>query len=263
MMTRSTPMERSRMRSVVGLVTVVVLGLRTERLDCGPPQVPKMSAFAPAGDLLQQVDFFVGRVEESLADPTDFDGAKQSRTRKDANTLAALALVLSLHDEDYPTKASMPALLRAAQSLAAADDNVQQATLALSAVRQARSTTTPSTERAKWEKAASLPALMKQVPLVHSGLKRGVEPNRLRRQAAQSAGQAAALAAIAQAAMLDDQYTKNAQDVEQWVELCTKMRDAAGEVNSAVHAQDQARVSSGMKRLADSCESCHATFRHE
>jgi cytochrome c556 len=102
---------------------------------------------------------------------------------------------------------------------------------------------------------------MKQVPLVHIGLKRGVEPNRLARQAAQSAGQSASLAAIAQAAMLDDEYAKTPADLEQWVAFCAEMRDAAGQVNSAVHKQDQPAVAAGMKRLAVSCETCHAKFR--
>jgi cytochrome c556 len=111
------------------------------------------------------------------------------------------------------------------------------------------------------------------VPLIHTGLKRGVDPHRLARQASQSAGQSAALAAIAEAAMLDTEYAKLARDsaagaveraeqrAEQWRQFCVGMRDAAGEVNSAIHAQDQARVTAGMKRLSQSCEACHAKFR--
>jgi cytochrome c556 len=41
------------------------------------------------------------------------------------------------------------------------------------------------------------------------------------------------------------------------------MRDASGEVNSAVRAQDQALVVTAMKRLKQSCDACHAKFRHE
>jgi hypothetical protein len=249
-------------KRIVWISTIVIpLCVLLGPLGAAPPEVPKISLFAPAKDLLQQVDFFVARIEESLADPADFDGAKQSRTRKDANTLAALALVLAVHDEDHPSKAGMPALLKAAQSLADAGDDAQKAAAGLEAIRQARSARPPASEPVKWEKSASTASLMKQVPLVHSGLKRGVEPNRLARQAAQSAGQAASIAAIAQAAMLDDEYAKSPDDARRWIEMCAEMRDAAGEVNSAVHAQDQARVSTGMKRLAQSCESCHARFR--
>src|SRR3954452_19671892 len=92
---------------------------------------PKISEFAPSKDLLQQVDFFVGRISESLADPADFDGAKQSRTLKDANTLAALALVLGAHDQDFPEKTGMPAMREAAIQLADAGEDASRATSAL------------------------------------------------------------------------------------------------------------------------------------
>jgi len=222
---------------------------------------PKISEFAPSNDLLQQVDFFIGRISESLADPADFDGAKQSRTLKDANTLAALALVLGVHDQSFPERASMPALRDAATRLAEAGEDSARASAALEAIRKARTGADQASAEAKWEKTASLAALMKQVPLVHTGLKRGVEPNRLARQAAQSAGQSASLAAIAQAAMLDDEYAKTPADLQQWVAFCAEMRDAAGQVNSAVHKQDPPAVAAGMKRLDASCETCHAKFR--
>ena len=44
-------------------------------------------------------------------------------------------------------------------------------------------------------------------------------------------------------------------------DVSERLRDAAGEVNSAVHAQDQARVDAGMSRILESCEACHAKFR--
>src|SRR3954468_191629 len=99
---------------------------------------PKISEFAPAKDLLQQVDFFVGRISESLADPADFDGAKQSRTLKDANTLAALALVLGVHDQEFPEKTGMPAMREAAIQLADAGEDASRATSALEAIRKSR-----------------------------------------------------------------------------------------------------------------------------
>jgi len=223
--------------------------------------LPKVSAFAPAEDLLEQVRFFVGRVEESLADADDFDLAKQSRTFKDGNTIAALALVLAVHDQAYPQKSAMPAVLRAAQSLATVEDNHPRAKKALTEIKAALAAEGMAEAAVRWEKVASLAALMKQVPLIHSGLKRGVEGNRLARQAPRSAGQAAALAAIAQVSALDPEYVKTAGDAETWHACCVEMRDAAGEVNSAVHAKDEARVSGSMKRLAVSCDRCHAAFR--
>jgi cytochrome c556 len=160
-----------------------------------------------------------------------------------------------------PLKTSMPSMLTAAKALAESGDQVEQARTALAQIKAARAGNAPSTATAKWEKAASLAALMKQVPLIHTALKRGVEPNRLGRQAVQSAGQAAALAAIAEAASLDPEPARSDQDVAIWRDYCAQMRDAAGEVNAAVHAKDSDRVAAGMKRMTQSCDACHAKFR--
>ncbi|HEV3137298.1 MAG TPA: cytochrome c [Pirellulales bacterium] len=256
-------MRVSDLAIAFGLGIAVSLGTAPRFLQSEPPAIPKISEFAPSGDLVEQVDFFVGRIEQTLADPADFDLAKQSRAFKDGNTLAALALILAYSNQEHPLKASMPRLLKGAQALAAAEDNVVRAQAALAEIHAARAGSTDPLATVKWERVASLGALMKQVPLIHAGLKRGVEGNRLARQAVQSAGQSAALAAIAQASMLDSEYVKRPADIEKWQRLCAQMRDAAGEVNSAVHAQDPQRVTAGMKRLAQSCDACHAVFRSE
>jgi len=231
-------------------------------LSAEGPQVPPASKYAPVDDLLRQVDFFIGRVSESLADPADFDLAKQSRTLKDANTLAVLGLVLANHDQDFPQKPVMPALVRAAQQLATVEADAAKAQEALGEIQMAAAGKGAAGEPVAWGKVASLPALMKQVPLVHSGLQRGVAPNRLKRTAEMSAGQAATLAAMAQASIFDNEYAKTPEQEAEWAALCAAMRDAAGEVNSAVRAQDQERVAAGMKTMLQSCEACHEKFRH-
>jgi cytochrome c556 len=227
------------------------------------PQSPAASSYAPADDLLREVDFFIERTGESLADPAAFDLAKQSRTLKDANALAALALVLAMHDQDFPHKAAMPQLVRAAQQLAAAEGDYDKAAAALALVEAARAGKVEPGGLAQWEKVASLPALMKHVPLVHSRLQRGVDKRRLARSAEASTAQSAALAAIAQASMFDTEYAKTPGDVEKWQQQCAEMRDAAGSVNAAIHVQDAERVTQSMKRLVQSCEACHATFRSQ
>lgn len=245
-----------RVRRPMSLAVVCVLLAICLPLSSGEP--PEATSVVPAADLLGQVDFFVARVEESLADPAAFDLAKQSRTEKDANTLAALALVLAAHDESFPEKSSMPALLAAAQRLAVVEADAQAGQQALAQIQQARAGKSPGGEL---EGGANVASLMKQVPLVHTRLKRAARPGRLDRRPDESAGQAATLAAMAEAALLDDQYAKTPEDAAAWAELCRAMRDAAGEVNSAIHAQDQARVTAGMNRMEQSCEACHARFR--
>jgi hypothetical protein len=225
------------------------------------PNIPKISAFAPAADLVAQVDYFVARLEASLASEADFDLAAQSRSLKDANTLSALLLVLAVHDQPHVLSNSAPAMLAAAQQLAGGLDGYSQARQAFDALRAARQGTARPGMPPAWAKVASLSALMKQVPLIHLALKRGVEPNRFARQTSQSAAQSAALAAVAQAAWLDTTHVSGDAETSAWRSCCEQMRDAAGEVNLAVHAGDAARVSEGMQRLSDSCDACHARFR--
>ncbi len=255
-------MRPSRLVTVkvaVFALSAVVLAGETPQ----PPESPAVSTYAPAGDLLREVDYFIERASDSLADPAGFDLAKQSRTLKDANALAALALVLAMHDQDFPRKPAMPQLLSAARQLAAAGDNYDQAAAALADIKAARTGKVEPGAQPRWEKVASLPALMKQVPLIHSRLKRGVDKRRLARLAEQTTAHSAALAAIAQASMLDTQYAMTPGDVEKWYAYCAEMRDAAGSVNAAIHAQDPQRVTQSMKRLVRSCEACHMTFRDQ
>lgn len=256
-------MHRSLCSRMTAAIAVLVVLASARTLPSQTPPGVKISAYAPAEDLVGQVDYYIKRLEASLADPNDFDLAKQSRVWKDANTLAVLALVLANHDQQHPLKGSMGAMLAAAKTLATAEDDAEKATAALAAIKAARAAKGETAGDVKWEKVASVPALMKQVPLIHAGLRRAVQPNRLARLADESAGQAATLAAIAQVAMLDRQYGATEQEAAQWSAFCAEMRDASGEVNSAIHALDQARVGTGTKRLLESCDACHAKFRQQ
>ena len=79
----------------------------------------------------------------------------------------------------------------------------------------------------------------------------------------QSAGNSAALAAIAQTALADTHEVKKPADLDKWYQYCAEMRDAAGAVNAAVHAGDQQKATEEMVGLTKSCENCHAVFRKE
>ena len=63
--------------------------------------------------------------------------------------------------------------------------------------------------------------------------------------------------------MADTTAVKNPADYEKWYHDCAEMRDAAGSVNAAIHADDQSATAAAMSRLAKSCETCHAVFRKE
>ena len=254
---------RFRLFAVMALGSLALANapsLVADAADQKLPAVPPVSSFAPADDLVDQFDFYTKRIEEVLADKNDFDDAAKSRLKKDANTLTALALTLGMHDAEHHFKSSAGELLKAAQSLATAA-NYEAAEAGLAALKKAIAIKQCRPEKLKWEQVASLEELMKQVPTVNATLKRGLTPQRFKTLQKQSAGQAATLAAIAQTVMADTKAVKDPADLDKWYQDCAEMRDAAGAVNAAIHADDQPATAAGMARLAKSCETCHAVFR--
>lgn len=229
--------------------------------DSPPQGAQQVDLGVPASDVLQQIDYFVGRMEEALATPESYDLAAKTRVTKDAHTLRALALVLALSDEEFPRKSTMPGVLAGARRLALAEGDYEKASSALAEIKRAQGGEVDAASGVQWESVASLSVLMKQVPVIHARLTRGVDHRRLARSAAQTAGESATLAAIAQASIVDTSYAKTPAQADEWRKHCVEMRVASGEVNAAIHAQEFDRVSAGMKRLLLSCEACHATFR--
>src|SRR5688572_2954298 len=104
------------MVAIVGVVLPVGLLLAVD-----PPAPPAASRWAPAADLDAQVRLYLADFETALADESSF-ADKQDRIRKDAHTLAVVAQTLGLHDTASEFQASAPALVKAAQDLAAAED---------------------------------------------------------------------------------------------------------------------------------------------
>jgi cytochrome c556 len=228
-----------------------------------PPPAPAASTYAPTEDLIGQIDYYIKHLDEVLENKAEFDDAAITRIKKDGNTITALALVLGMHDARNKLKPVAPALIKASQELAKAKD-FDAATAAMAAVKSAmEGKGDAGGDALKWGRVASMSQLMKQVPSVNSALKRGLTPQRFKQLQTQSAGQSATLAAIAQAVMADTHEVKNPAEIDKWYQYCAEMRDAAGAVNAAIHANDQAATAGGMSRLAQSCESCHAVFRKE
>jgi hypothetical protein len=222
-----------------------------------PPAAPKVSSFAPAEDLVSQTDEYVKDLTEAVASEQDFKDA-QEKVTKQSNTLILMALALGLHDTDNKYKAAAPALFKAAGQLAAAKDYAS-AQAGVAAVKAALESKTGGGEL-KWEKAASLEQLMKQVPLVNTKLKRFLKGPRFIKSAKETAGYTAVLATIAQGAMADTGKAKNPAEVQQWYQFSGQMRDHAAELNAAIHAKDRDASEKAMKKLAQSCDDCHTVF---
>ncbi len=221
------------------------------------PAPPPISKFAPAEDLLAQVDSYVTAIREALVD-TQVYAEKSRIIARDANTLAALGLVLAMHDQDHRLKGNATALVAAAQTLSKAKD-YKVAKEAYEAVEDAATGEASPGGAAKWERVAGLGQLMKQVTFVNNRLKRNIR--RFKERADDNARDAAVLAAIAQVCNYDTHEVKDQADIEKWYQWCGEMRDAAGDVNAKVHAGDQAGAEAALGKLAASCESCHQTFR--
>src|SRR5271157_2420377 len=85
----------------LGLTILVVAGAG------GPPEAPKVSAFAPVEDLVREADKYIGELADTIAavesGEEKYDDSKE-KIEKDANTLAIIALCLGKHDEDNKYK---------------------------------------------------------------------------------------------------------------------------------------------------------------
>ncbi len=173
-----------------------------------------------------------------------------------------IALCLGMHDEDNQYKARAPALIKAARELAAAAD-YQSAKKAFDAVKAAAEGKLPTQGELKWEKVASLPDLMKQVPNINTKLKRNIKGAKFKTKAKETAGYTAAIAAIAQGSMADASAAKNPQEIKQWYGFSAQMRDSAGAANAAIHAGNEPAAAEAMQKLAKSCTDCHTVFHPE
>jgi len=218
-----------------------------------------VSKIAPAADLVTQLDGYIEDLEESVEDEAEYNDSKDKLV-KDASTLALIAVALGLHDEENKYRRAAPGLLEAAKKVAAAE-TYAQAKAAVAALKAAlASQGDPST--LSWaNKNASMPALMKAVPLVNTRIKRYMR--RFSRYANRVASYSAVLAVIGQGSMPNASDTEKPNEVDKWYAFCAEMRDAAAALNVACHAEDEAAAEKAMAALQKSCDACHEVFHEE
>jgi hypothetical protein len=238
-----------------------------------PPAAPRVSTFAPAADLVRQADQYIHRLENAVQSEEQYKD-DQDKIAKEANTLVIIALALGLHDQSNKYQAQAGALMKAAQELAATMKKIEEqkgkkqegradfesVKKAVAMVREAAEGRGMGKAELKWQKVASLPELMKEVPRVNNNLKRYVKPEKFKSKAKEAEGCTAVIAAIAQGTMADTSEAKNPEQVKQWYKFSAEMRDAAGTLNAAIHKGNQSAATAAMKRLAQSCEDCHKIF---
>ncbi len=218
----------------------------------------KVSTFAPAEDLTNQADVYIKGLERAVANEEDYKD-DETKVAKQANTLAVIALALGLHDQPNKYKQQAGAMMKAAQAVAASKDyaSAKKAVADLRAVAEGKASANVAL---KWEKVASLPELMKQVPVVNQKLRLFVKPAKIKSKGKDTAGYSAVIAVIGHVSIVDTSEAKNPEQVKQWQKFAIQMRDDAGELNAAIHKADATAADQAMKKLTQSCEDCHVIF---
>ena len=250
--------QRTRLFAWVVLTVAFVAGAK---FAADPPAPPKVSTFAPAGDLIAQVEYYKKRMQEAVASEADYDEAKQARIVKDANLVAVLAQHLGMHDSDNPLKSSAAGAVAAAKTLAAATD-YKSASAGYAALEKALAGGAGG-EELKWGKVAGMGQLMKQVSVINASLKRGLQPTRLKSQAKKTSGESATMAAIANSLLFDTHEVKSEGDLPDWYAYSAEFRDSAGALNAAIKTGQIAKVTPALKRMSTSCDTCHKKFQKE
>ena len=241
-------------------IVVVAVVSSAHLLHAEAPKAPPVSSFAPAEDLVGQTKAFVTAFDAALASEQDFM-EKKDQVKHNGHALAVVAVALGLHDTPNELKASAPALLTAAQSMAKAQDYAA-AKAALAGIKDAMGGKAKDGPELSWStKVASLGQLMKQVTSTESRLRRNLR--RFDRLAEDNAQNSALLAVIAQAAIADTHEVKNPADLPKWYQWAGDMRDAAAGVNRAIKAKNPAAADAAAKRLLQSCDDCHTVFQTE
>lgn len=227
-----------------------------------PPKAPAVSTFAPIPVLADQVEYFVKRLEKAVKDKSDYEDSK-ARIAKDSNTLIVVALALGISDKDNAYKASAAGIVKAAGELAAAKDYAA-AKAGVDAVKAAVEAKAGGADKLKWEKAASLRELMEAVPTLNTKLKGSLKKEkRFKKKPEKAAGYAAVIAVIAQGSMANSADTDKPAEAEKWFKYCAEMRDAAGEVGAACVKKDHAAATAALKKLGETCNTCHEVFHEE
>ena len=236
-----------------------VIGAMVAAGSAASAEPPKVSSYAPVEDLVNQVDQYIKQLEKVVETEEDYNDWPE-KLAKDSNTLVIIALALGLHDQPNKYQDSAGALINAAQGVAAAKDYAS-AKKAVDALKIVAKEKTKCYVELKWEPVASLPELMKQVPLINTKLKMKIKGKNFKKKAKDTAGYTAVLAVIAQGTMADTSATKNDEQIRQWREFSAASRDLAGEVNAAIHKGDKEAADEAMEKLNVSCEDCHAVFK--
>jgi cytochrome c556 len=253
--------SKSTVLLTLGCVGVLSAAAIAAQNAAAPPEAPPVSEFASVESLMNQVDYHVERIGQSL-DSARYSEATQSRVAKDASVLIVLFMALGLHDEESAVKAAAPRLVELSEELVTSATDQDKAKAVYQELTAAMNGGASGGRPLSWEKRAQLGLLMKQVTTIHSRLKRNTRgESSLASRKEEAGGQAALLAAIGQAALVDTHEVKEPDMLDEWYKYASEMRAAAGAVGKAIAQDDFAAVQASMERLTTNCDGCHEAFR--
>ena len=225
-------------------------------------KVTKVSAFAPVKVVEAELKYFVDKMAKDLDDKEEFGEDQQERLELDSATVSVLALTLGMHDEKTEFKPAAGTIVELATEISENYDDFDAAVTAHAKLKQALSEK-PKSEPLSWDDpVAEIGALMRQVPIVNGGIRRGVsDKRRFKRTAKRTAQKVVTLAAIAHVSMMNTDYCSDDDDEKEWKKICVDMRDACTEVYKALMANDQKKAEAGNARVVETCDACHERFR--
>jgi cytochrome c556 len=222
---------------------------------------PKLTSVASAADLTAELKIFTTDLEKAVESEEIYKEQVEGRFTRDGNTIALIAIALSLHEEDSPVKPHAKAIAAAAKKLAQTKDfaGASQAVGELKAAVDGKGT---GGDDLKWGKVATLSDLMKdQVPNIDKKLKDGLR--HFNKRSAEVAANAATMALVAENAKLYLNDTKKPGEAQKWNEFASQMLTNSRQLAAKAHAGDESGAKAAMDQLEKSCHACHAVFNPE
>lgn len=221
------------------------------------PAPEKVSTYAPAKELIAQLNLCMEEISESLADAETFE-EKSKTFNMNAATVVVIAQHLALHDEANELKKSAPAIFHAGSKLSEVED-FEAAQKAFAILQASINDESSEAEMPTWDPVVEMEPLMEEVGFLNSKLRRSVR--RLKRNQDEIAQFSATLAALAQAVSPDLSFTGDEEDAKQWMAMCGDMREACRALSAAAMADDEDAANSAIEALDQSCKDCHEMFR--
>ena len=250
-----------RFAILLGLAAAALLVAGLPCTALAQDAAPKISAFASAQDLAEELNIVAADLKKAVVDKDTFNDQVEGRFTRDGNLVALIAIAVGLSDETSAAKPNAKAIVASARSLAQAKgyDATKQAVEALQSAIEGQGA---ATGELKWEKVATLKDLMKEeVPSVNNRIKTGLR--RIKTKSEALAANAATMALIAANAELYVADTEKPDEGKQWTKFAQEMQAAAKQLAAMAHARNEKGAKAAENRLDESCHACHAVFNPE